>query len=125
MNAPSTSWEDWLNESFAEYSALMALRERFGDATFHEFLRGKNERVKDLPPILGLQREDENAFNVLYDKGPIILGKLESKVGKETFIKILRESSRRKVRLTRDFMDVLSCISSPTNRKWFEELLET
>lgn len=125
MNAPSASWEDWLNESFAEYSALMALRERFGDETFQEFLERKSERVKYLPPIFGLQRDDQKAFNVLYDKGPVILGKLESKVGKETFIRILRESSTRKVRLTSEFLDVLSYISSAKNRDCFEKLLET
>jgi hypothetical protein len=125
MYAPSASWEDWLNESFAEYSALMALRERFGDEAFNELLRRKSDNVKGLPPIFGLRREDEKAFNVLYDKGPVILGKLESKVGKKTFIRIMKESSTRKVKLTTEFMGVLSCISSPKNRKWFEELLKT
>jgi hypothetical protein len=125
MHAPY--WEDWLNESFAEYSALMALRERFGDETFHEFLARKSERIKDLalPPIFGLRREDENAFNVLYNKGPVILSKLESKVGKQTLIRILRESSKRKVRLTSEFMDILSSASSQKNRNWFEKLLES
>jgi len=33
-NAPVNSWEDWLNESFAEYSALMAVRELFGAERF-------------------------------------------------------------------------------------------
>jgi aminopeptidase N len=125
MHAPSASWEDWLNESFAEYSALMALRERFDDKTFREFLGRKGERIKDLPPILGLRREDEKAFDVLYNKGPLILSKLESRVGKQSFIRILREWSARKVRLTSEFMSVLGCVSSPKNRKWFEELLET
>jgi hypothetical protein len=126
-HAPSASWEDWLNESFAEYSALMALRERFGDETFHDFLARKSEKIKDLalPPIFGLRREDENAFNVLYNKGPVILGKLESKVGKQTFIRILRESSKRKVRLTSQFMDILNSASSQKNRNWFEKLLES
>jgi hypothetical protein len=125
MHAPSASWEDWLNESLAEYSALMALRERFGDETFQEFLSRKSERAKDSPPIFGLRREDEKAFNVLYDKGPVVLGKLENKVGRETFTRILRESSTRKVRVTGEFLNVLSRMSSPKNRDWFEELLET
>jgi len=125
MNAPSTSWEDWLNESFAEYSALMALRERFGAETFQEFLRRKSKKVKRLPPIHGLQREDEKAFNVLYDKGPALLGKLESKIGKEKFLRILRESSTRKVRLTGEFLDFLNSISSAKNREWFKKLLQT
>jgi hypothetical protein len=125
MNAPSTSWEDWLNESFAEYSALMALRERFSDETFQQFLQTKSEKVKGLPPIYGLQREDEKVFNVLYNKGPALLGKLESKIGKEMFLRILRESSTRKVRVTSEFLDVLNCISSAKNTEWFKELLET
>jgi hypothetical protein len=125
MNAPSASWEDWLNESFAEYSALMALRERFSDETFQEFLRRKSEKVKGLPSIHGLQREDEKAFNVLYNKGPALLGKLESQIGNEKFLRILRESSARKVRRTSDFLDILNCITSAESREWFKESLET
>jgi hypothetical protein len=125
MHAPSASWEDWLNESFAEYSALMALRKRFGGETFHKFLGRKSQKIEDLPPILGLRRDDEKAFKVLYDKGPVILRKLESRVGKKAFIRILRESSTRKVRLTSEFMHILSNASSPKDTHWFEELLKT
>jgi len=46
----------------------------------------------------------EKAFNVLCNKGSVILRKFESRVGKQTFIRILRESSTPKVRLINEFI---------------------
>jgi len=125
LNAPTDSWEDWLNESFAEYSALMALREKWGNKTFQKFIRRKSKKIQELPSIVGLRRDDENAYQVLYNKGPILLNKLESRIGKKEFLKILDESSARKVKLTRGFLDILGCISSAENKEWFKKLLET
>jgi hypothetical protein len=45
--------------------SLNGLERKFDNETFQEFLRRKSEKVKGLPPILGLRREDEKAFNVL------------------------------------------------------------
>src|SRR5512133_705422 len=56
--APTNTWEDWLNESFAEYSALLAVRERYGDETFERFLDKKRERVPADLPFWGFDRSD-------------------------------------------------------------------
>jgi len=47
--------EDWLNESFAEYSALMAVRELFGTGRFQNIIAGKRKRSEGMPPIKALK----------------------------------------------------------------------
>jgi len=46
---------DWLNESFAEYSALMAVRELFGAERFESILAKKLKRSEGMPPIKGIK----------------------------------------------------------------------
>ncbi|MDT8401169.1 MAG: hypothetical protein RQ743_05700 [Bacteroidales bacterium] len=36
LRADANTWEDWLNEGFAEYTALVVLRELYGKEYFEE-----------------------------------------------------------------------------------------
>ncbi|WP_018962433.1 M1 family aminopeptidase [Sporolactobacillus vineae] len=112
--APTTSWEDWLNESFAEYSALMALRQKFGQQIFLERIIECTKLAKGLPPIIGLSRNDEKAHTVLYDKGPLILNQLEKSIGRKEFIRLLHTIHVQKVTSTQKLLDV---VAQETNAK--------
>ncbi|MEJ2636551.1 MAG: hypothetical protein P8184_14815, partial [Calditrichia bacterium] len=76
-NAPTDSWEDWLNEAFAEYSALRAVRERLGEDAFDSLYNPKLKEIAGLPPVKGISRSDGKAHDVLYDKGCVLLTELE------------------------------------------------
>lgn len=121
--APSTSWEDWLNESFAEYSSLMAVREKFGKETFTKIIQKKQKEIKGLPAIKGLDRTSSKAYAVLYDKGCVLLYELESEIGKEDFLKLLKQLVINKVNSTEQFLKVLMDLTSVEVSKQFEEKL--
>ncbi|HOK23993.1 MAG TPA: M1 family aminopeptidase, partial [Coprothermobacter proteolyticus] len=107
-NAPVNSWEDWLNESFAEYSALMAVRELFGTVRFESILAKKLKRSEGMPPIKGIKRNDERAFTVLYDKGCLVLYELEQMAGRKEFIGLLRKTFQQKVSSTEEFLQLVA-----------------
>jgi len=50
--ARTDNFEDWLNESFAEYSSLMAIREKFGNDRFMEWIQYKRMCSRGAPPII-------------------------------------------------------------------------
>ncbi|GEM_PF-5662135 len=77
LKANVSTWEDWLNESFAEYSALLALREVFGEEAFSKLITQYQSKSKGLPAIKGIERSDSKAWEVLYIKGPLVLYNLE------------------------------------------------
>ena len=72
-HAPINTYEDWLNESFAEYSRMIACKKRFGEAWYEKRLAKYKETYNTTPPIIGLDRNDPQAFDVLYKKGTAIL----------------------------------------------------
>lgn len=88
-SAPGESWEDWLNESFAEFAALMTLREMAGGEEFLKRINRKKEKINSLPPIRGIDRKSEQAYGVLYNKGCCRLYELEQEIGKEDFLKLM------------------------------------
>lgn len=122
--AESTSWEDWLNESFAEYSSLMVTREFYGEKEFLRLINLYKEKTLNLPAIRGIDRSDQNAFNVLYAKGAVLLHQLQIMIGAERFKELLKNIHRKKIKNTLDFMDELTSLTSEETSNKFSKLLD-
>lgn len=121
--APVDNWEDWLNESFAEYSSLMAIRERYGSDHFMDWIDHKKIQDQELPPIIGLNRKDRRAYQVLYSKGPLLLFKLEERLGRDQFCRFLVRLLESEPRSTDTLLQLLEEMAGTTTQNWFGELL--
>jgi hypothetical protein len=121
--APATSWQDWLNESFAEFTALVVLRERFGEDVFKEKIEAYRKSSEGTPPIRGISRGHEQAFTVLYRKGPVILADLETDIGREPMMEFLHALAEQKVDNTADCLDLLEDVVSEDAKKQLEQAL--
>jgi aminopeptidase N len=119
------TWEDWLNESLAEYSALLAVRERFGDAAADGLLARKQADMPGLPPVRGLPRDHEQAHAVLYGKGCVLLHELAESVGTETFGRLLRQATETALSSTDEFLELLASLAGREAAGRFGRSLET
>ncbi|HZK10552.1 MAG TPA: M1 family aminopeptidase, partial [Clostridia bacterium] len=124
LKAESTSWEDWLNESFAEYSSLMATRDFYGEKEFLRLINLYKEKTLNLPAVRGIDRSDQDAFNVLYAKGPTLLYQLEIMIGAVAFKELLNNIHMKKINNTLDFLDELTLLTSKDTSKKFSKLLD-
>ena len=136
-SAPVASWEDWLNEGFAEYSALMAIRERLGQDTFERYLERKRKQVGEtLPdgsvPLWGFNRTDtataakqELVETQLYSKGPLLLHELSNRIGVRRFLDLCRGMQWAGVNTTGHFLDLLEEVEGAEVRAWMEESLKS
>jgi hypothetical protein len=130
--APKDSWEDWMNEGFAEFSALMVIRELFGEKAFNERLEAKKNNLSETPPIWGFDRNDRftpaksQAIEAnLYSKGPVLLYLLEERIEEEKFLALCEEMVASRISSTGDFLNLLSKNYGTELRNWFENLLES
>jgi len=129
--APTDSWEDWLNESFAEFSALLAVRERFGSEAYEHFLDLKRERVQQLPPLWGFDHTETNTpekqavvERMLYDKGPLLLNNLCERIGYQRVLELCRAMLWSGVTDTNHLLDLLEELEDADTRRWMETLLK-
>lgn len=122
-NAEITSWEDWLNESFAEYSSLMGVRMKFGEKKFNKLLKKYQNKNSNLSAIKELDREDDNAYMTLNCKGPVLLNRLEDMIGKYKFEELLQRKHLNNISSTEEFLKLLSEMSGEAISKEFDELL--
>ncbi|ANM28872.1 hypothetical protein ABI59_03525 [Acidobacteria bacterium Mor1] len=95
------SWdEQWITESFAEYTAAMAIRQLKGDQGYSKMV-GEWKRqaglVKDAGAIpVAMRLADASVdgnlarFNLLYNKGPYVLYALHQEIGDDKFAAFMR-----------------------------------
>jgi hypothetical protein len=119
-----SNWEDWLNESFAEYSAMMVIRELRSEEEFNAMLNAKKSKSNQSPPVWELPRNSSSAELVLYSKGAVLLNELEEKIGNENFLKLCKARISKNIKNTSDFLDLLKDSEGQEIADWFEQSLK-
>ncbi|WP_028857029.1 M1 family aminopeptidase [Psychrilyobacter atlanticus] len=114
------SWEDWLNESFAEYSVLSYVRSEYGEKVLTEKIKKYEEKIKGTPPIFNLDRGHEMSYLALYPKGALILNKLYGFLGEQEFNRLLKRVSMLKINNTSHLFEVIENEFSSEARKKLE-----
>jgi aminopeptidase N len=122
--ANTNNWEDWLNESFAEYSCLMAIREKYGNEIFNDWIHYKTFSSKLAEPVIGYPDNRRTSQSTRYDKGPVALFHLENLLGKEKFIKVLNEVNKSELKTTDELLNKLEVLTSQKERASFEQKLK-
>ena len=124
VGADAATWEDWLNEAFAQYSALLFLRATSGQTAFEAAIKRAREKVMGAPPIWGLDRNSEKAQLVLYEKGALRLYELEEMIGRSSFNTFLARLKRERIKTTADLLACLERHTTREVRQRFERLLK-
>lgn len=116
--------ENWLNESFADYVAIMGMRDRFGEAAFEARLDRYRAQISgaDTPPpaIWTPGTEARPPYLVAYRKGPLALAALEAEMGREAFEVFMAACMQREVATTPEMLAVLESVAGPETRRFFE-----
>jgi hypothetical protein len=124
LKADTKSWEDWLNESFAEYSMLLYLRERIDTGLYNETLERYRQNSVNMPAIWGIERTSDKAYTTLYEKGSLLLIALEQKLGKDQMASFLHLLVDKSIDNTADYLLALEAFSSKETKDWFENELK-
>jgi aminopeptidase N len=118
------SWKDiWLNEGFATYCEALYFEFRSGKSALQSTMVSKKQKHFD-----GILTEPgEYLFtSTVYNKGAWVLHMLRYKVGKNTFLEILREYYREykySNASTDDFIRICKKVSGKDLKKFFEQWL--
>lgn len=123
-------WNDWMNEGFAEFSALLLVKEKFGENIFRKILIEKEDSLAGLPPVWMFNREhlyDKKLFTdankIMNVKIPVLLFHLYKKIGSENFYKLCREMITNDVSSTIIFLRLLEQREGRVTTEWFEDRL--
>lgn len=107
QNAKVEGWEDWLNESFAEFAALKWIENTLSKDAFQKLLKKYEDAYKKPIRISQITKSDNQWHSVAYFKGPYLLYKLEQNIGEEKMLFFLKAIHKRKVSTTEEMITVL------------------
>jgi aminopeptidase N len=128
--------EQWLTESFAEYSAAIFLRELKGKPAYNQLLaywKTAASRSTDVSPIplanrLSIPGNEEEAFrartDLVYWKGSWLLAAIHKEIGDEmflTFLKSYQKSFRWKFGTTKHVAGLLQFLTKKDWMPFFEK----
>lgn len=128
--------EQWLTESFAEYSAALFIKAARGDAEYKSIVnhwRPGARLATDKAPIplanrIYLASDARTAYfirvGLLYEKGPLLLYSLHRQLGDEvflTFLKSYQKSFRWKFGSTKTVVGLLNFLTKKDYGPFFEE----
>ena len=122
--ALAESWQNWLNEGFAEYTSLMAVRKYYGEDKYMEWINNYRVRSEGKPPIWGIDPDDDASYVCLYWKASVILHDLRESLGDEKFMRFLRVLSERNAKTTDELLIILDDVVSEEARIEFEQALK-
>jgi Peptidase family M1 domain len=132
----ASSEETWLSESFAEYSAALALKKLMpkGDAAYNRLVstwRGGAKMGVNVAPIPYANRIQgdpsvsfQQRFALLYEKGPYLLYTLHKEVGDTAFLTFLKSYQKTfawKAGTTKDVAGLLGFITKKDYKPFFDQ----
>jgi peptidase M1-like protein len=126
--------EQWLTESFAEYSAALALKKFKGDAVYNRLVNSWRSRGKEATAVAPIPYANRIAgdprsafvyrFGLLYAKGPYLLYSLHKQMGDTqflTFMKSYQKSFQWKFGTTNDVAGLLQFMTKTDYRPFFDQ----
>lgn len=117
--------ENWLNESLAEYAALLAVRKILGNRTRRAFIDTFKAQIEGqaLPPIWQEGQSERGPYLVLYRKGPLALVAFERQYGTKKTTEIIRRFFSQVEKTTPAFLNIVHDVAGGKAEKTIRSLL--
>lgn len=120
-NASFGTYEEWLNESFAEFSAMKWMQQKLSRTDFEEFLKKYEVAYQKPIKISHINPNDDSWYSIVYFKCPYILYKLEQKIGNEKMIQFLKTTYEKKISNTDNLLKILRLYADESIVQEFEK----
>ena len=119
--------ENWLNEGIADTMANMAIREAFGEEAYEARLESYRSAVEASPGGNGAvwtpASRDRPPHIIMYRKAPLIMTRLEARVGRDEFARIMQGYVVEGVATTPALLELVEREAGADARAAFEAML--
>lgn len=103
--ASVSTYEDWLNEGFAQFAQLIAVKKYFGVEYYQKIIDRYKESSKHLKNIYHLDRTDPEAYQILYHKAPVLIIDWMNRIGENKFVSFVKDYFQNQEINTNNFIN--------------------
>lgn len=99
---------NWVNETFAQYSALLLIRENYGKQKYDDIINQFQIETKDLPSLSSVLEDTPKDiwFPLFYKKGPYLFARLEKELGYDKMMNILFKCYQKRIKTSEQFLKI-------------------
>lgn len=119
--------ENWLNEGIADTMANMAVRDAFGEDAYEARLEAYRSAVEASPDGRGAvwtpAHQERPPYVIMYRKAPLVMARLEARVGRDMFARIMRAYAVEAVATTPALLELVEREVGADARAGFEAML--
>lgn len=107
-NSDLTIHNNWVNETFAQYSALLLIRENYGKQKYDDIINQFQIETKDLPSLSSVLEDTPKDiwFPLFYKKGPYLFARLEKELGYDKMMNILFKCYQKRIKTSEQFLKI-------------------
>ena len=116
--------EPWMNESFANYSMYLVLKE-YNYEDYKKVIARNRVIAETAIPVSKASLFAADSYNSYYYKGSVLLIKLEERIGPEIMRKLLSSCVEKRIKTTETFLAELENLTNKSDRDFFENLLKS
>jgi hypothetical protein len=102
-----------MSEAFAEYVTARFRWWRHGADSFQERMAEYARVAEGLGPVWTPDLTGRPSHLLMYRKGPVLLHRLEERIGEDAFDELLRRYMTGRVGRTRDLLEILRDVAGP------------
>ena len=117
--ANSSGPENWLNEGMAEYVSSQFVRATFGQSQYDSTLTRWQRMSAGQSPIWTPQSARRPSAQVAYRKAPLLLSRLEERIGADKMEQFLQRYMVERIRTTPQLLVALEDIAGAETASWF------
>ncbi|MEO7368132.1 MAG: M1 family aminopeptidase [Gemmatimonadaceae bacterium] len=116
--ANSTGPENWLNEGFAEYVSARYVRSKLGEDAYNGIVRQWTDRARGQPAIWTPQSQRRPMVGTSYGKAPLLIDRLERRVGKPTMDRLLVRYMTESIASTSSLIEAVREVAGADVAQW-------
>ncbi|MGO1369205.1 MAG: M1 family aminopeptidase [Senegalia sp. (in: firmicutes)] len=107
--ADASSWEDWLNESFAEYSSWLYIEHYFGKEKYKAIIDYYEKETINCPAIMNMDRNDSKAYLSRF-KGALILHEFRNTFGDDELKELFAMLNKLEIKYTEELINKIKIV---------------
>jgi len=117
--------DNWVNEAFAEYIGMMAVRQQLGSEAYESLRTKMREQIaeRELPRVWKEGDTERGPYLVQYRKAPLLIAELEETIGEDALVAWLQHYFRGAEKSTPALLTSLETVAGHEVRIQFEHML--
>ncbi|MFQ6791723.1 MAG: hypothetical protein ACLRT4_02945 [Thomasclavelia sp.] len=98
--------DNWINETFAQFSGLLLLKEKYGNDAYNTLINQYKTKTQDMISLKAVDETTKDRFAIHYYKGPYLFDLLTKQIGQTKMLALLNKCYLQRIKSSEEFLQL-------------------